>query len=113
MNKYYEVVATIDGDTEVLYGSFLRADCKDEIDAEKDTWKADGYKSIKIVTRECSDQIDKEVYTDNVITKDELFLQYAPSFNFELDAEQLVSEGLERGFITHIEGDSYLINKDY
>lgn len=51
---------------------------------------------------------DKEI-----LSKDELFLQYAPSFNFELDKDQLVAEGIKRGFITEIEKDQYLVNPDY
>lgn len=49
------------------------------------------------------------------LTKRELFLQQAPAFNFELDADQLVEEGLKRGFITKIEGeeDLYQINTNY
>ena len=52
MDIYYEVKAVNrhDGDTEVLFGSHNKIDCKHEIDAERDSWKAD-YKQIKIVSR--------------------------------------------------------------
>ena len=113
MNKYYEVTGTIEGTSEVLYGSYLRQDCKDEIDAEREYWKADGYKAIKITSRECTDEIDEEVYEDNLVTKEELFLKHAPDFNFELSADELVQEGLERGFITQVKPDLFLINKSY
>lgn len=113
MTKYYEVTATIEGTVEVLYGSYLRQDCKDEIDAEKESWKADGYKAIKITSRECTDEIDEEVYEDNLITKEELFLNHAPDFNFELSADELVQEGLERGFITQIKPNLFLVNEAY
>lgn len=48
-----------------------------------------------------------------ILTKQELFMQYAPQFNFEYNAEQLVAEGLKRGFITEISEDQYLINENY
>jgi hypothetical protein len=51
MTKYYEVIGTIDGDKEALYGSFMR----------------EGYKGIKIVSRETTEQPDREVYKDDAI----------------------------------------------
>ena len=119
MTKYYEVTATNEGTTEVLYGSYLRQDCKDEIDAERDSWKECGYKAIKITSRECTDEIDEEVYEDNLVTKEELFLNHAPDFNFELSAEEFnhimkrVKEGLDRGFITQIKPNLFLVNEAY
>lgn len=47
------------------------------------------------------------------VNKQSLFMQYAPQFNFELNADQLVTEGLKRGFITKIGDDKYQINQDY
>lgn len=49
------------------------------------------------------------------ITKEELFQKFAPAFNFEHDADQLLAIALERGFVTKIEGDevNYLVNEDY
>ena len=69
MTKYYEVIATIDGEIDTLFGSFMRADCVGEIDAEKHTWKGEGYKGIKIVSRETTEQPDREVYKDDAIIK--------------------------------------------
>ena len=62
MNKYYEVIATIHGTTDVLYGSFERSDCVGEIDDERDTWKLQGYKAIKIAYRNVTESPDLEVY---------------------------------------------------
>lgn len=62
MNKYYEVTAEIDGETDVLYGSFLRSECVYELDAEKDSWKGEGYKKFKIITKETEAEPDKTVY---------------------------------------------------
>lgn len=49
------------------------------------------------------------------ITKQELFQTYAPSFNFEYDADQLLQEALKRGSVTKIEDkeDTYMVNEDY
>ena len=114
MNKYFEVTAIFDGVKEVLFGSFERSDCKYEVEAEKDSWKSDGYKKIKIESREVEETLDEVVYEDAIITKHELFREYAPSFNFELNEDQLVVEALERGFITNTGiTDKYLINRDY
>tara|TARA_R110000823_G_C15627607_1_gene468334 strand:+ start:325 stop:558 length:234 start_codon:yes stop_codon:yes gene_type:complete len=51
-------------------------------------------------------------------TKQELFIAQAPSFNFELNADQLVTKGLEVGFITEVGKDQsfqtiYEVNQNY
>ena len=115
MTKYFEVQAiNSDGESETLYGSFLRSDCKDEIDAERSSWKDQGYRKISIVAVETPDEPDPEVYP-GVVTPHQLFMLQAPSFNFELDQEQLLAEALERGFVTPVEGseDLYLVNQNY
>tara|TARA_R110000772_G_scaffold25194_1_gene65819 strand:- start:3505 stop:3948 length:444 start_codon:yes stop_codon:yes gene_type:complete len=68
MNKYYEVKATHEGTSEVLYGSFDRTDCTYEVEAERDSWKSQGYKGIKIVARAVNEEPDPEVY--NTIMND-------------------------------------------
>ena len=114
MTTYYEITAKIDGNIEVLFGSFVKSDCTYELDAEKSSWKDQGYKAIKITSRETEDTPDPEVY-DELVTSKQLFQQQAPSFNFELDEEQLLEAALERGFVTLIDEANglYLINKDY
>ena len=115
MNTYYEVFADIDGETEQLFGSFVRADCVYEKDAEKDSWKEQGYKKIRIVSKQTSDVPDAEVYKEEIVTKKELWVMQAPSMNFEYDENQLLEEALLRGFVTKISGkeDAYLINQEY
>jgi hypothetical protein len=49
----------------------------------------------------------------DVFTKHELFISQAPSWNFELDEEQLLNKALELGFVTKIDDDKYLMNKNY
>ena len=48
-----------------------------------------------------------------ILSKDDIFKQFAPSFNFEHDAEQLVEIALERGFVTKVGDDEYLVNDSY
>ena len=66
MNTYYEITANIDGETEILFGSFDKSDCAYELDAEKESWKCEGFKSIKIVSRKTEEKPDAEVYGDSV-----------------------------------------------
>ena len=51
-------------------------------------------------------------------TKQEFFIAQAPSFNFDLDADQLIIKGLEVGFITNAGKDQsnqtiYQVNQNY
>jgi len=114
-NKYYKVIGIIDGASECLFGSFDRSDCVSEIDAERVSWRADGYKGIKIISEDTTDTPDTDVYSDVIFTKHELFMNQAPAFNFELGEDDLLAEALERGFVTKIDGaeDQYLMNSDY
>ena len=47
------------------------------------------------------------------VTAKELYMEYAPSFNFELDQEQILAKALEVGFVTTVGDDQYDINEDY
>lgn len=114
-NTYYEILGNIDGETELLYGSFVREDCVYELDAEREGWKEEGYKRLKIVSRKTNDLPSPDVYKTELVTKKELFLQQAPSFNFELNEDELLEQAIESGFVTVIDGidDQYLINQEY
>jgi hypothetical protein len=114
MTKYYEVIAKHEGTPEVLYGSFLKDDCLYEVEAERDSWKEQGYKGIKISVRETTDTPDIGVYGE-LVTPKELWLAQAPSFNFELDEDDLLEKALESGYVTVADKDNdlYLVNKDY
>jgi len=46
-------------------------------------------------------------------TKKTLWLNQAPSFNFELNEDQLLSKALEVGFIKKIDEDLYELNEEY
>jgi|TARA_B110000908_G_C9910143_1_gene294953 hypothetical protein len=47
------------------------------------------------------------------LTAKELYLEQAPSFNFELDQEQLLAKALEVGYVTKVGEDQYKTNGDY
>ena len=40
-------------------------------------------------------------------------MNQAPSFNFELDEDQLLKKALESGFVTKAGEDKYLMNDNY
>jgi hypothetical protein len=60
-------------------------------------------------------QILDYAVTKQIVTKQELFQDQAPCWNFELNADQLLAKALEVGYVTKVEGqpDSYLVNNDY
>lgn len=71
MTKYYEITAKFEGEKELLFGSFIKADCLYELEAERDSWKGEGYKSIKLVSRETEEKPDTTVYSaDEIATAD-------------------------------------------
>tara|TARA_R100001244_G_scaffold13511_1_gene15261 strand:- start:278 stop:481 length:204 start_codon:yes stop_codon:yes gene_type:complete len=47
------------------------------------------------------------------VTKKELWMQQAPSFNFELGEDALLKKALEVGFVTKTDKDQYLVNEEY
>jgi|TARA_R110000765_G_scaffold2536_2_gene7836 hypothetical protein len=79
--------------------------------------------TIKENTIEFKDQLSRVISMPmvinnevcNYITKDDLFTQQAPSFNFELDSNQLLEQALKSGYVTKVDGviDRYKINEDY
>ena len=60
---YYKVVGTLDGEREQLFGSFVKADCIGELDAERFNWKLEGYKALKVIASSTEDSPDMAVYT--------------------------------------------------
>lgn len=51
--------------------------------------------------------------TKKYFSKKELWLNQAPSFNFELDEYQLLEKALEVGFVSKVGDDKYLLNDSY
>jgi len=57
MSNYYEITGKINGETEVLFGSFDKSDCTYELDIERDSLRGDGYKCLKITCRKLDDDL--------------------------------------------------------
>lgn len=60
--RYYEVIATIDGINEVLFGSYDMSDCLYEKDAESAWWKEQGYQRIRVRRRLVNEAPDPKIY---------------------------------------------------
>jgi len=48
-----------------------------------------------------------------ILSKKDLFMWQAPSFNFDLNADQILAKALDVGFVTEVSEDQYLVNEDY
>jgi hypothetical protein len=48
-----------------------------------------------------------------IMTKKELFISQAPSFNFEKNADELLHQALLSGFVDEVGDDQYQVNVDY
>ena len=48
-----------------------------------------------------------------IITKEELYLNQAPSFNFEYDADELLHQALLSGYVDQVGDDQYQVNLSY
>ena len=59
---YWEVRGTLDGLADQLFGSYDRTDCVYELDAERETWKEQGYRKIHITSVQTTQAPDPVVY---------------------------------------------------
>jgi len=50
---------------------------------------------------------------ETIFNKNTLWESQAPSFNFELDKDQLLAKALEVGFVVEIGADQYQMNNNY
>lgn len=48
-----------------------------------------------------------------IMTKQELYLNQAPSFNFEKNADELLRQALWSGFVDQVGDDQYRVNMSY
>tara|TARA_Y100000310_G_C20171918_1_gene574064 strand:+ start:63 stop:275 length:213 start_codon:yes stop_codon:yes gene_type:complete len=48
-----------------------------------------------------------------IFSKNSLWLAQAPSWNFELDEDELLAKALEVGFVKQVGEDRYEMNQDY
>jgi len=67
--KYYEIIGDFQGEPDVLFGSYVKKDCEHELESEKESWKDQGYKKIKIVSRDTSEEPDHGIYSKNEIAE--------------------------------------------
>tara|TARA_R100001377_G_scaffold57753_1_gene34471 strand:- start:346 stop:519 length:174 start_codon:yes stop_codon:yes gene_type:complete len=50
---------------------------------------------------------------ETIFNKNTLWESQSPSFNFELDKDQLLAKALEVGFVVEIGADQYQMNNNY
>lgn len=48
-----------------------------------------------------------------ILSKSDLFMTQAPSFNFELGPDEILAKALEVGFVTEVGPDQYKLNEQY
>jgi len=48
-----------------------------------------------------------------VFNKHDLWMNQAPSWNFELNEDELLAKAIELGFVTAIGDNEYLVNNEY
>ena len=60
---YYEVKGTIDGEEEILFGSYEKSDCTSEKRIEGECWKDEGYRKIRITSTPTTTPPDPEIYS--------------------------------------------------
>ena len=109
-NKYFHIVGEIDGETQKLFGSFDRSDCTYEKECEGESWKTEGFKKIRIVTVETVEEADAEIYGEELKTSSEVFRAFAPAFDFELNEQELIADGLENGWLSKAGTDKFIGN---
>jgi len=51
--------------------------------------------------------------TKRIVTAHELFMEQAPSFNFDLNEDQILKKALDDGFVKFVSKDQYEINPHY
>jgi len=66
--KYYELIGTIEGDQEVLFGSYIKGEVEEEKECEQTTLRSQGYRGLKVVSREVKETPDSEVYGETQMT---------------------------------------------
>ena len=59
MFKYYEIIANCGT---ALYGSYDRSEATYELEAERDSWKDEGYRGIKLRWKATSEAPDSGIY---------------------------------------------------
>jgi len=63
--KYYELIGTIEGDQEVLFGSYIKGEVEEEKECEQTTLRSQGYRGLKVVSREVQETPDSMTYYES------------------------------------------------
>ena len=66
--RYYELIGTIEGDQEVIFGSYIESEVEEEKECEQATLRLQGYRGLKVVSREVQETPDPEVYGETQMT---------------------------------------------
>ena len=62
--EYFEVSGVIDGQREVLFGSYNPGEVRYELQVEKLNWRHDGYQYFQIDNKYVDEAPDREVYPE-------------------------------------------------
>ena len=62
--KYFQFVADYEGETEIIFGSYKRAECIYEMDAEKASLKDQGYKKPRIICIDVEEKPAADIYIE-------------------------------------------------
>jgi len=57
--------------------------------------------------------LESKFNPQRIVTAKQLFIEQAPSFNFDLDEEQILWKALDDGYVQYVGEDQYLINPFY
>ena len=63
MFNYYTIKGDIDGTSETLHGSFLKADCTFEYKCGRVQWRSEGYTNLRLVIQPTAAKPDPSIYT--------------------------------------------------
>lgn len=97
MNTYYQILATLDGKPEILFGSFDKSDCTSTLDCDKAGWKAEGFRAFRIIATETPTSPDAEIYGEWVTGKPQLaiaaiYKQHVEENGMTCNGEKITSE---------------------
>lgn len=76
-NTYYELKGTYTNESgekvdEILFGSYVRSECAFEKSTNKDQWREEGYRRLRIEQRQTEEQPDPEVYSPEELLKKDI-----------------------------------------
>ena len=104
--EYYTIKALApDGTEETLFQTYDKSDARYELDANKEGWKHEGYKQIKLSSEQREESPDEEVY--GIITDIDLVREKVEAvYKKHVEGNEMTCEG------ENIESDVYAIERD-